>query len=100
VELYARLAQVEPGPVVRLNRAVAEAMAYGPRRGLEQMRALEADLAEYPYLHAARADLLRRLGQVEDSRAAYERAMALSGNATERRFLARRLQEIDGLAAS
>jgi RNA polymerase sigma-70 factor (ECF subfamily) len=80
--------------VVRLNQAVAEAMAYGPRRGLDRMADLEVELAEYPYLHAARADLLRRLGQDEQARAAYECALALTANASERRFLERRLAEI------
>jgi RNA polymerase sigma-70 factor, ECF subfamily len=94
VELYAMLARVEPTPVVQLNRAVAEAMAFGPQRGLTHMRELDDDLATYPYLHAARADLLRRLGRLEESTAAYERALALTGNASERRFLERRLREL------
>jgi RNA polymerase sigma-70 factor (ECF subfamily) len=96
VELYAKLAEVEPGPVVELNRAVAEAMAFGPARGLARMDALEADLAGYPYLHAARADLLRRLGDPGTAREAYLRALELTGNAPERRFLQRRLRELAG----
>jgi RNA polymerase sigma-70 factor, ECF subfamily len=94
VELYAMLAQVEPGPVVQLNQAVAEAMAYGPERGLRHMDALQADLSDYPYLHAARADLLRRLGRDHEAAAAYQRALALTANAPERRFLERRLLEV------
>ena len=89
------LARLEPGPVVQLNRAVAEAMAYGPERGLERMDALQVELADYPYLHAARADLLRRLGRLTESRVAYERALDLTGNASERRFLEQRLREIE-----
>jgi RNA polymerase sigma-70 factor (ECF subfamily) len=94
LELYAMLARVEPGPVVQLNRAVAEAMAFGPRHGLALMTGLETELADYPYLHAARADLLRRLDRFEESAEAYERALALTGNASERRFLERRLGEV------
>jgi RNA polymerase sigma-70 factor (ECF subfamily) len=96
VELYAMLERLEPGPVVRLNLAVAAAMAAGPERGLERMDALQAELAEYPYLHAARADLLRRLGRIQESQLEYERALELSGNASERRFLERRLREVGG----
>ena len=97
-KLYAMLERSEPGPVVRLNQAVAEAMAYGPERGLRHVDALQDDLAEYPYLHAARADLLRRLGRNEESRAAYRRALDLTSNASERRFLERRLRDAGGPA--
>ena len=59
------------------------------------MDALEVELAGYPYLHAARADLLRRVGRMAEAREAYERAVVLAGNASERRFLQRRLRELD-----
>jgi RNA polymerase sigma-70 factor (ECF subfamily) len=60
------------------------------------MDGLEPELADYPYLHAARADLLRRLGRVEEARLAYERALTLTANAPERRFLERRMREVGG----
>jgi RNA polymerase sigma-70 factor (ECF subfamily) len=92
-ELYAMLERLEPTPVVHLNSAVAVAMAFGPKLGLERMDGLSAELADYPYFHAARADLLRRLGRVEEARAAYKRALALTANASERRFIERQLAE-------
>jgi RNA polymerase sigma-70 factor (ECF subfamily) len=96
VELYAGLARHEPSPVVQLNRAVAEAMVHGPERGLALTSELEPALADYPYFHAARADLLRRLGRTDEARLAYERALALTANAPERRFLERRMREVGG----
>src|SRR4029079_5625159 len=95
-ELYAGLAGHEPSAVVPLNRAAAEAMAHGPQRGLALIRELEPELADYPYLHAARADLLRRLRRADEALLAYERALSLTTNATERRFLERRLREVEG----
>ncbi len=94
--LYAALAVVAPSPVVDLNRAVAVAMADGPAAGLVLVDALGAEgaLAEYHLYHAARGDLLRRLGRRRESAAAYERARALTTNAAERDFLARRLAEV------
>ncbi|CAN5760917.1 sigma-70 family RNA polymerase sigma factor [soil metagenome] len=94
VALYETLASLDGSPVVELNRAAAEAMAFGPQRGLDRMDRLAGELEAYPYLHAARADLLRRLGRVGDSEAAYRRAMELTGNSAERRFLERRLREV------
>ncbi len=91
--LYSRLALLRPSPVVELNRAVAVAMAYGPERGLELMAELEA-LEAYHLLHAARADLLRRLGRTVESAAAYRRARDLTENPAERSFLERRLREV------
>jgi RNA polymerase sigma-70 factor (ECF subfamily) len=88
-ELYGAL---EPSPVIDLNRAVAVAMADGPERGLELMDTIEG-LDAYHLLHAARADLLRRLGRAGEARAAYERALELAGNPVEREFLERRLRE-------
>jgi RNA polymerase sigma-70 factor (ECF subfamily) len=92
--LYDRLAMLQPSPVIALNRAVAVAMAESPRRGLELMEPLAETLDRYHLFHSARADLLRRLGRPEDSAAAYRRALELTGNAVERRFLKRRLREI------
>jgi RNA polymerase sigma-70 factor (ECF subfamily) len=96
--LYGELERRSPSPVVALNRAVAVAMAEGVEVGLERIERIAASgvLDDYPYLHAARADLLRRLGRFEDARAAYERALALTANAAERRFLLRRLSEVTG----
>jgi RNA polymerase sigma-70 factor (ECF subfamily) len=94
--LYGILEAVAPGPVVRLNRAVAVAMADGPAAGLVLVEALRADggLAEYLHLHATRGDLLRRLGRRPEAAAAYERALDLATNDAERAFLARRLAEV------
>ena len=98
--LYDVLARRSPSPVVELNRAVAVAMVDGPEAGLALMD-LIADggaLDDYPYLHAARADLLRRLGRYEAAGAAYRRALALTTNRAEGVFLDRRLSEIGGSA--
>ncbi|MEO8463318.1 MAG: RNA polymerase subunit sigma-24, partial [Chloroflexota bacterium] len=94
--LYAALEQRSPSPVVALNHAVAVAMAEGPQIGLERIEAIAAEgtLDAYAYLHAARADLLRRLGRYTEARVAYERALGLTANAPERRFLRRRLTEV------
>ncbi len=102
VGLYAELERRSPSPVVALNRAVAIAMAVGPAAGLARIDAIveSGALEEYPYLHAARADLLRRLGQFDDARAAYERALRLTANAAERRFLRRRLAEVEAGTAT
>jgi RNA polymerase sigma-70 factor (ECF subfamily) len=94
--LYRRLAELQPSPVVELNRAVAIAMADGPRAGLVQLDALATDprLATYSYFHSARADLLRRIEDRGAAISAYRRALELTGNAVERAFLARRLTEL------
>jgi RNA polymerase sigma-70 factor, ECF subfamily len=93
--LYARLAQVQPSPVIELNRAVAVAMAEGPERGLELMAGLERGRLEgYHLLHAARADLLRRLGRDSEAAEAYRRARELAENPAEKAFLERRLREL------
>jgi RNA polymerase sigma-70 factor, ECF subfamily len=98
VALYDALLRVWSSPVVALNRAVAVAMARGPDAGLAQIGELEADgrLSGYRYLPAAKADLLRRLGQPEAAAQAYRAALALTDNAAEREFLARRLTEVTG----
>jgi len=95
--LYAELARRSPSPVIELNRAVAVAMAEGPKRGLELVDAVSAGgrLEDYHLLHSARADLLRRLGRSEEARAAYERALELARNDVERAFLRRRLSELE-----
>ena len=97
VGLYDVLLRMEPSPIIELNRAVAVAMRDGPAAGLELIDALLArgDLADYRLLHAARADLLRRLGCRPQARSAYERALALTRQETEQRFLRKRLAELD-----
>ena len=94
--LYDLLARAEPSPVVDLNRAVAVAMRDGPRAGLELIDAIlgRGDLADYHLAHAARADLCRRLGQTDDARDSYRRALDLTRQEPERRFLERRLREM------
>jgi RNA polymerase sigma-70 factor, ECF subfamily len=96
VALYERLITLQRGPVVALNRAAAIAMAEGPEVGLRLLDELSGSsaLAEYHLFHAARADLLRRLGRREASAQAYRRALALVSNEPERRFLERRLAEL------
>jgi len=96
VRLYDVLERVQPSPIVSLNRAVAVAMVDGPRRGLELIDALAAagDLDGYHLLHSARADLLRRAGSAEEAAKSYARALALVTNDSERRFLERRLREV------
>ena len=96
VRLYDLLLRVQPSPVVSLNRAVAVAMADGPRRGVSIIDELatSGDLDKYHLLHAARADLLRRLGSKDESAKSYQRALELVTNETERRFLERRLREV------
>jgi RNA polymerase sigma-70 factor, ECF subfamily len=96
VRLYDQLERVQPSPIVSLNRAVAVAMAEGPRAGLAAMDGLIAadDLKDYHLLHAARADLLRRLGLLDEASKSYMRALALVTNESERRFLERRLREV------
>ena len=90
--LYGRLAQLDPSPVVEVNRAVAVALAEGPDAGLVVLEPLNADarLDRYQPLHAARAELLRRAGDHEAARAAYERAIARTANDRERAELGRR----------
>jgi RNA polymerase sigma-70 factor (ECF subfamily) len=97
VALYELLARAEPSPVVELNRAVAVAMRDGPSAGLELIDAILArgDLADYHLAHAARAELCRRLGRATDARTAYQQAIALARQEPERRFLDRRLAELE-----
>jgi RNA polymerase sigma-70 factor (ECF subfamily) len=92
VGLYGRLAALTRSPVVELNRAVAIAEAGDPRAALDLVDGL--DLSDYRYLHSTRAELLRRLGRLEEAREAYERALPLARTDPERRFLSRRLAEL------
>ena len=92
--LYAELVRMTGSPVVELNRAVAVAMADGPEAGLVVVDGVADRLDAYQYLHATRADLLRRLGRRDESAVAYTRALELSTVATERRYLERRLAEV------
>ena len=89
--LYGTLAAMTPSPVIELNGAVAVAMADGPDRALPLVDALAAELDTYHLFHAARADLLRRLGRGDEAAAAYRRALELAANPMERVFLERRL---------
>jgi RNA polymerase sigma-70 factor, ECF subfamily len=97
IGLYDVLARAEPSPVVELNRAVAVAMRDGPEAGLALIDAILArgDLADYHLAHSARADLCRRLGRMAEARASYERALVLTRQEPEQRFLERRLRELD-----
>jgi RNA polymerase sigma-70 factor (ECF subfamily) len=96
VGLYDLLVQAVPSPVIELNRAVAVAMRDGPEAGLALIDAILArgDLADYHLAHAARADLCRRLGRTAEARASYGRALSLTQQEPERRFLERRLAEL------
>ncbi len=95
VAVYDALLEVEPSPIVELNRAVAIALAGDVTTALEQIDGL-SELEGYAYLHAARADLLRRLGRDEAAAASYRDALALTDNGLEQRFLERRLREVTG----
>jgi RNA polymerase sigma-70 factor (ECF subfamily) len=92
--LYAELVHMTGSPVVALNRAVAVAMDDGPEAGLVIVDALADRLDAYQYLHATRADMLRRLGRRDEAAVAYSRAIDLTTSATERNFLERRLAEL------
>jgi RNA polymerase sigma-70 factor (ECF subfamily) len=96
LQLYDLLERVQPSPIVSLNRAVAVAMADGPQPALALLDALAAtgDLDGYHLLHAARADLLRRMGSFAEAAKSYAHALELATTASERRFLQRRLHEV------
>jgi RNA polymerase sigma-70 factor (ECF subfamily) len=96
VAFYDLLLRTQPSPVVSLNRAVAVSMVEGPEQGLALVEELaaEGDLDEYHLLHAARADLLRRIGTMDEAAKSYRRALSLVTNDSERRFLERRLHEV------
>jgi RNA polymerase sigma-70 factor, ECF subfamily len=97
VEMYDALLETDPSPVVALNRAVAIAMRDGPAAGLAIVEAILArgDLSEYRFAHAARADMYRRLGRANEARSSYDRALALTQQGAERRFLAARITELE-----
>jgi len=97
VRLYGVLERIQPSPVVSLNRAVAIAMAEGAEAGLAQVGALSktGGLDNYYLLHAVRADLLRRTGSFQQAAESYRRALALVTNDAERRFLERRLRDVE-----
>jgi RNA polymerase sigma-70 factor (ECF subfamily) len=97
VGLYDLLMRVDPSPVVELNRAVAVAMRDGPEPGLHLIDAILArgDLAAYPLAHSARAELCRRLGRTADARTSFERALYLTEQELQRRFLQKRLTELN-----
>jgi RNA polymerase sigma-70 factor (ECF subfamily) len=97
VRLYDVLYSSNPTPIVELNRAVAVAMLDGPEAGIRSIDAILArgDLDDYHLAHAARADLCRRLGRTAEARTSYERALELAGQEPERRFLKRRLSELN-----
>jgi RNA polymerase sigma-70 factor, ECF subfamily len=101
LRLYDLLERLQPSPIVSLNRAVAVAMVEGPEAALDLIDAVAAggDLDEYHLLHAARADLLRRAGLPAAAAASYTRALELATNQSERRFLERRLKEVQSPAA-
>jgi len=96
VGLYDVLVQAEPSPVIELNRAAAVAMRDGPAAGLKLIEAIlgRGELADYYLAHSARAELCRRLGKMAEARASYERALSLTQQEPERRFLERRLHEL------
>jgi RNA polymerase sigma-70 factor (ECF subfamily) len=97
VGLYDVLARSDPSPVIELNRAVAVAMRDGPAAGLLLIDGIlqRGDLLDYRLAHSARAELCRRLGRNDDARVAYERALALTRQETESRFLQQRLAELE-----
>jgi RNA polymerase sigma-70 factor (ECF subfamily) len=102
VALYDVLLKIDPSPIVELNRAAAVAMSHGPAAGLPLIDAILArgDLHDYYLAHSARADLCRRLGRTDEARAAYTRALALTRQDPERRFLERRRRECEAVPFS
>jgi RNA polymerase sigma-70 factor (ECF subfamily) len=94
VALYGRMVLIDSSPIVRLNRAVAVAEVDGAEAGLAEIDRLAEILDGYHALHAARADLLRRLGRRGESRVAYDRAIGLAGNPAERAYLTRRRDQL------
>ncbi|MNE33660.1 hypothetical protein D3C80_1273440 [compost metagenome] len=96
VGLYDALLRIQPSPVIELNRAVALAMRDGPQAGLDVVDAIleRGDLADYHLAHAARADFCRRLGRNDEARESYRKALELTRQEPERRFLEQRLREL------
>jgi RNA polymerase sigma-70 factor, ECF subfamily len=96
--LYGELTRLTGSPVVELNRAIAIAETEGPEVGLRVVD--ELDLDDFRYLHSTKAELLRRLGRIDEARDAYRRAKQLTDDGAERRFLERRLTELAGTTGS
>jgi RNA polymerase sigma-70 factor (ECF subfamily) len=94
VALYDQLVRLDPSPIIALNRAIAVAELDGPDIALAIIDRLEDELAGYHAFHATRADLLRRLGRNQTSRAAYDKAIALAGNTAEIAYLKRRREQL------
>ncbi len=96
VGLYDRLLQIQPSPVVQLNRAVAVAMCDGPEAGLTHVDAVleHGELANYYLAHSVRADMYRRLGRTAEARSSYEKALALTQQEPERHFLQARIRQL------
>jgi RNA polymerase sigma-70 factor (ECF subfamily) len=96
VALYDQLLQIQPSPVVQLNRAVAIAMRDGPEAGLAHIDAVleHGELADYYLAHSARADMCRRLGRTAEARSSYEKALALTQQEPERQFLQERIRQL------
>ena len=96
VALYNQLVRIQPSPVVHLNRAVAIAMRDGPEAGLAHIDAVleHGELANYYLAHSARADMCRRLGRTDEARASYEKALALTQQEPERKFLQDRIRQL------
>lgn len=94
VALYDQLVRLDPSPVVALNRAIAVAELDGPDVALALVDRLEGALSGYHAYHATRADLLRRLGRSQESRAAYDAALELAGNTAETAYLTRRRDQL------
>jgi predicted RNA polymerase sigma factor len=101
VSLYDALLRLDPSPVVRLNRAAAVGMAQGPQAALALIEALDAEaaLSQYPWLPAVRGDLLAKLGRIEEARAAFESAAALTQNARDREVLLARAAALSPASA-
>jgi len=101
VALYDRLLEIQPSPVVELNRAVAVAMSEGPEAGLAEIDAVlepssgkQGELANYYLAHSVRADMYRRLGRTAEARASYEKALALTQQEPEKQFLKKRIRQL------
>lgn len=96
VALYNQLVRIQPSPVVQLNRAVAIAMRDGPEAGLTHIDAVleHGELANYYLVHAARADMYRRLGRTAEARSSYEKALTLTQQEPERQFLQERIRQL------
>jgi RNA polymerase sigma-70 factor (ECF subfamily) len=99
VQLYDALIEINPSPIVEINRAAAIAMRDGPAAGLEIMDEIigRGALSDYRFAHAARADMYRRLGRIEEAKSAYSDALALTQQEAERRYIAGRIAELDTL---